>query len=158
MFKYSMFKGKGIVMKRNMMRTMTVVLMTLVTVGMMAQPPHGGRGPEGHGDRNHGGRGGHDRQRVECASKEQIHMAVQVLEDQSFDDKRLEIAKLCVTLGQFCTDDLERMARTFTFDENRKKFLTYAHRYCSDPWNYYSLRDVFEFRTNFDDMMEKISK
>lgn len=85
-------------------------------------------------------------------------MSLQAIKNQSFDDKKLEIAQLCVTLGRFCTNDLERMARTFSFDENRKKFLSYAYYYCTDPQNYYTLRDVFEFRTNFDDMMDHLPR
>jgi len=142
---------------------MTVLVMTMLTMGAMAQPPHGGRD---HGDRpgernrhefREGDRGRHDKH-FECATREQLSISLQTIENQSFDDKKLEIAKLCVTLCHFCTRDLELMARQFSFDENRKKFLTYAYRYVTDPQNYYSLRDAFEFRTNFDDMMEKIAK
>jgi hypothetical protein len=83
-------------------------------------------------------------------------MALQVIDNQSFDDKKLEIAELCVTLGRFCTDDLARMAEKFSFDDNRKKFLIYAYNYCEDPQNYYSLKDVFSFQSNFDDMMDTV--
>jgi len=83
-------------------------------------------------------------------------MAMQILKHQSFDDKKLEIAKLCVVLGHFCVDDLARMAGTFSFDENRLTFLTFAYAYCEDPQNYYDLRDVFSFRSNFDTLMDNV--
>ena len=136
-----------------MKKAVWMVLFALVTVGMMAQPPHGQRGRDNRGP---GDRPGHGREKIECATNEQLHMSLQVLENQTFDERRLEVAQLCVTLGRFCTNDLERMARKFSFDDNRKKFLTYAYRYCSDPWNYYSLRDVFEYRSNFDEMMDSV--
>ena len=132
-----------------MKRSVLLLFAALMTaVAGMAQPPHGGH----HQDR----RGEHRREYVECATSEQLHMSLQAIENQSFDDKKLEIAKLCVTLGRFYTDDLSRMARKFSFDANRKKFLTYAYRYCTDPQNYYSLRDAFEFRSNFDEMMDDL--
>lgn len=81
---------------------------------------------------------------------------MQVLENQSFDDKKLEVARLCVTLGHFCVDDLARMAAVFSFDDNRTKFLIYAYDFCQDQQNYYMLRDVFSFRSSFDTMMETV--
>lgn len=134
-----------------MKKTILIVLMAVMSVASMAQ-----HHPEHHGDRGHGP-GRHDnRHYVECATHEQMHMTLKVMGDQSFDDKKLEIAQLCVTLGHFCTDDLARMAALFSFDDNRLKFLQYAYPYCQDPQNYYSLREVFSFKSNFDTMMETL--
>lgn len=130
-----------------MKRVFLVVMMTVMTMSGMAQRPHHGD----HGDRGRGGR-----HHVECATREQMQMTMQVLEQQPFDDKRLEICKLCVTLGHFCTNDLARMAAKFSFDDNRLLFLQYAYDYCEDPENYYALRDVFSFRSNFDTLMESV--
>lgn len=85
-----------------------------------------------------------------------MRMALNVLDDLSFDDKRLEVANLCVVLGHFCTDDLARIAQKFSFDDNRKKFLIFAYDYCEDPQNYYYLHDVFDFESNFEDMMKAV--
>ena len=112
-----------------------------------------------HDDHDHGrdyGRGHGGRARVECATHEQMQMSMNVLEQQPFDDKKLEIAKLCVTLGHFCVDDIARLASVFSFDENRLKFLIYAYNYCEDPQYYYSLRDVFTFQSNFDTLMDTV--
>lgn len=83
-------------------------------------------------------------------------MTVQVIGQQSFDDKKLEIAKLAVTLGHFCTDDLARVAALFSFDDKRLTFLLYAYDYCEDPQNYPSLRDVFSFQSNYDELIRTI--
>ena len=83
-------------------------------------------------------------------------MSLRTLESQSFDDKKLEIAKLCVTLASFEVRDLAQMASKFSFDDNRKAFLIYAYQTCCDRENYYLLRDAFSFRSNFDEMMETI--
>ena len=152
-----------------MKRLLIIFAAMVMAVGMTAQ----GRAPQqGHHKGPHDGphvgvqkgphtpppgvhhepRGRH----IECATPEQLGMVMRVLEKQSFDDKKLEIAELCVTLGHFCVDDLARMAKVFSFDENRLHFLIYAYDYCEDPQNYYSLRDVFSFRSNFDTMMETV--
>ena len=127
-------------------RLLVVVMMSMVTLAGMAQMPHGPRG--GH-DRRH-------RDRVECATHEQMKMVIKAMKKESFDDGRLELGKLCVTIGHFCTNDLYRMAEQFSFDDNRLAFLEYAYRYCEDPENYYSLKDVFSFQSNFDKLMDSV--
>ena len=123
----------------------------MIALSGMAQRHHDGHGgPGGRGDRGRG------HARIECATGEQLHMSLHVLEQQSFDDKKLEIAQLCVTLGHFCVDDLARIAAVFTFDENRLKFLIYAYDFCEDREYYYALRDVFSFRSNFDTLMDTV--
>ena len=130
----------------------SVLAAVMVAVGMMAQPPH-------HHPSEHGPGRGHDHSQtryVNCATPEQISMTLQVVGNQSFDDKKLEIAKLAVTLGHFCTDDLARVAALFSFDENRLAFLLYAHAYCEDPQYYPSLRDVFTFQSNYDELIRTL--
>ena len=145
------------------MKKIFLLLATVVmAIGVMAQPPH-------HPDKHH-----HETQRVEsqhhpghghvhgtarpipCATPEQLSMTLQVVGNQSFDDKKLEIAKLAVTLGHFCTDDLAHVAKLFSFDENRLSFLLYAHEFCEDPQNYPALRDVFTFQSNYDELIRTL--
>ena len=133
-----------------MKKLLLIFAMALMTAGMTAQ----GRPPQ-HDRSNHH----HDmppKRHIVCATPEQMGMVMNVLDKQSFDDKKLEVAKLCVTLGHFCVEDLARMAVVFSFDENRLQFLTYAYDYCQDPQNYYLLRESFSFRSNFDTMMETL--
>ena len=141
--------------KTDMRKTFFVVMLSLLSVGMMAQAhgPRGGyeseRAP--HSVRNHGGR-----HQIECATHDQMALVLKTLDNQSFDDKKLEVGKLCVVLGHFCTDDLARMAKKFSFDDSRKQFLVFAYEYCEDPQNYYDLQDVFSFRSQFDEMMREV--
>ena len=124
-----------------------ILILALSTITAGAQHHHDHHAPQGRP---------HDRHHIECATHEQMALVMQTLDQQSFDDKKLEIAKLCVVLGHFCVDDLARMAKVFSFDENRLKFLTFAYDYCEDPQNYYALRDVFSFRSNFDTLMDTV--
>ena len=124
-----------------------ILVLALMTVTAGAQHRHGDR------DSHDRGRG---RNHIECATHDQMSMVMHTLGQQSFDDKKLEIAKLCVVLGHFCVDDLARMASVFSFDDSRLSFLTFAYQYCEDPQNYYDLRDSFSFRSNFDTMMDTV--
>ena len=125
---------------------------SLLTLNMMAQPPHHHEPGRGHG---HGHNHATERY-ITCATPEQMTMTLQVIGQQSFDDKKLEIAKLAVTLGHFCTDDLARIATLFSFDDSRLTFLLYAHEYCEDPQNYPALRDVFTFQSNYDELIHTL--
>ena len=132
-------------------KVLVLLAATMMAVGMMAQPPH--HEPKHHhgSEHNHG-----PARHIVCATPEQLSMTLQVVGSQSFEDKKLEIAQLAVTLGHFCTDDLARVAKLFSFDENRLAFLKYAHAYCEDPQNYPSLRDVFSFQSNYDELIRTL--
>ena len=106
-----------------MKRYVFLALMSLMMVAAVAQPP-----------RHH--------HRSRCAAPEQMRMVMQTLEKQSFDDNRLEVAELCVVLGQFCVSDLERMAKVFSFDDKRLEFLKFAYDYCTDPLLEHNLLDA----------------
>ena len=124
-----------------------ILLLALTTMTVGAQHRHDHNAPHGRG---------HEKHHIECATREQMGMAMQVLNQQSFDDKKLEIAKLCVVLGHFCVEDLARMASVFSFDDSRLTFLIFAYDYCEDPQYYYALRDAFSFSSNFDTLMDTV--
>ena len=81
-------------------------------------------------------------------------MVIQVMDKQYSDDKRMDIARLSVMLGHFCTKDLARMATRFTMEDSKVDFLRFAYRYCEDPENYYTLRDVLRHRSDYERLME----
>ena len=122
----------------------------------MAQQHHGEPGGRGHKGGHHGHEVRQEVRYTECARPEQVAMVLQVMENQSFDDKKLEVAKLCVSLAAFEVHDLATIAAKFSFDDKRKEFLIYAHQTCCDPERYFLLRDCFSFRSNFDEMMEAV--
>ena len=138
----------------NMKKIFLLLTAALFAIGMMAQPPHHHESERGRGH-NHGHNPRPERH-ITCATQEQLSMTLHVIGQQSFDDKKLEIAKLAVTLGHFCTDDLARIVKLFSFDDSRLAFLLYAHAYCEDPQNYPALRDVFAFQSNYDEMMRTL--
>ena len=133
-----------------MKRSLLFISLCMAAIVCVAQP----RPPRGHHGHDNGGR--HRTEWVNCATSEQIMMVKKVLNDQSFDDKKLEVAKLCVTLGEFCVSDLAVIAECFSFDDRRLEFFKYAYHYCVDPQNYPMLRDSFAFKTNYDALLDYI--
>lgn len=128
-------------------------------------PHHQGNQP-GHNDpHHHGPQPGHQpghhpgqqpAPQIICATAEQMTMVLQVLEKQPYDDKRMEIAKLCVMLANFCTSDLARMASRFTMEDRKVDFLIYAYPYCTDPQNYPLLRDALRYKSDYDRLMDTV--
>ena len=90
------------------------------------------------------------------ANAEQSQWAMQILRKQTYDDKRMEVAKLCVVLCPFPVRDLKLMIREFTMEDNKVKFLEFAHRYCPDKENYYLFRDDLRYRSDYDKLMDSV--
>ena len=150
-----------------------MILMAMVSVIGFAQPPHHG---DHHGDhRGHGHKGHHEPPRqevryVEAASPEQVMMVLEVVGKQSFDDNKMEVAKLSAALVSFRVDDLARIAKLFSFrvddlariaklfsfESNKVEFLKYAYATCYDPEHYYLLKDCLRFSSDFDELMEAV--
>lgn len=87
---------------------------------------------------------------LRVASPDQVDEIVRHLNEEKFDDRRMEIAKLCVYICPVSVWGLARMAETFSFDDRRLDFLLYAYDYCPDRENYYQLRSSLTFGTNAD--------
>ena len=142
-----------------MKRYLLLFVFCLVAVIAMPQPRPNQRDTHRPPMENpHGQRGHHHGPSYYCATPDQMALVMKTIKKQSFDEGKLEIANLCVTLGQFCTEDLAVMAGLFSFDDHRLAFLKYAYTYCTDPQNYFRLRDSFTFRSNYDALMEYIQR
>ena len=131
--------------------------------GVPAQPPHSSVHQRPPMEQPHHNNNRHARHHgtppapaQPCATPEQMQLVIQTLKAQSFDDKKVEIAELCVTIGHFCTDDLSRMAAEMSFDDSRLAFLQYAYTYCTDKENYPMLHDSFAFQSNFEKLMDAV--
>lgn len=133
-------------------RVFILLAVAMLAGSVMAQGRHNDR-PR-HNDKHHHPPVEH--RYNDCATREQMRVVMDALNAQSFDDKKLEIANLCVTIGHFCTDDLAQMATVFSFDDRRLAFLKYAYPYCMDKENYPGLRDSFTFKSNYDALIDFI--
>lgn len=141
-----------------MKKSIFVIMMALVSVVCVAQLNYG----DHHGDRGgHGHKGHHEPPRKEvryigAASPEQVMMVLDVVGKQSFDDNKMEVAKLSAALASFRVDDLARIAKLFSFESNKVEFLKYAYYTCYDPEHYYMLRDCLRFSSDFDELMDAV--
>lgn len=143
-----------------------LLMACLASLGVVAQhhgstPPPQSTHYDQHHDPHHHHNDPHHHQPTpppapRVANDEQVRWALQVLNKQSYDDKRMEVARLCVVLCPFPVRDLSRMASCFTMEDRKVDFLKFAYRYCPDPENYYRLRDVLRYRSDYDKLMESV--
>ncbi len=93
------------------------------------------------------------------ATKAQEDMVVKVIKNTSFDDNKFEIAKVCLALRPMSTDCIMRIAKLFSFDSSRLKFLEYAYEFCYDKYGYCRMaRKYFSFSSNYQELERYVEK
>lgn len=93
---------------------------------------------------------------IRPADKKEVNLVVNMMKKMSFDNQRLEAGKVCLSLRPMMAEDILKMAKTFTFDNDRMTFLEFAFAYCVDREKYYIMSDVFTFRSNADKLFKNI--
>jgi hypothetical protein len=79
------------------------------------------------------------------------------LEEEGFDSKKLIKAKNYVDKTAISAQQVNTIAKQFSFDSNRLDWAKYAYQNCSDKANYFLLEKTFDFHSNYLDL-EKYMK
>lgn len=144
------------------MKKLIIALVAMVAISASAQNNNSWRSNNHHDDAygvvNGGHRGHDDRVMVAPASKDEAEMVIKLVKKTSFDDNKLEVAKVCLALRPMFASDIEAIARCFSFDDGRLQFLKYAYPYCVDKENAINFGRVFSFKSNSDKLYEFIQK
>ena len=91
-------------------------------------------------------------------SNSDINAIIRVLKNESYDSTRGKLANMIVNGSILTSRQIADMARTFTYDSNRYKFLLYAYESCADPENYVIAVNTLEFSSNRNELMRKIAR
>ncbi|MDD4395132.1 MAG: DUF4476 domain-containing protein, partial [Bacteroidales bacterium] len=87
-----------------------------------------------------------------------LEQIVRLIEDESFEESKLTIAKQAVSSQLMTTEQLTRIARLFTYEDTKLEFLKYAYDYCFDKNKYYLVNSVFTYSSSKDEMNEYIQE
>lgn len=89
-------------------------------------------------------------------SSEEVNEMCQSIRRESFDDNRMEMAKLMVKSNGklFKVSHIKKMANCLTFDRSKLNFLKFAFTYCADPNNYYECVNVLTFSSDKKKLMQ----
>lgn len=95
---------------------------------------------------------------VRKISSSDMSSIIKVLKNESFDSTRGKLANMIASGSILTSRQIADMARTFTYDSNRSKFLLYAYDSCVDPENYVIAVNTLEYNSNRNELMRKISR
>ncbi|RNI26895.1 DUF4476 domain-containing protein [Rufibacter latericius] len=91
--------------------------------------------------------------------KPDVDRVLRFMEEEGFDDRRLEIAKGEIKLaGGIMTDDLFLLMKAITFEERRVALAKYAHAYVCDRQRFSRVLDALEFNSSKRELQDFIYK
>ena len=74
------------------------------------------------------------------------------IEEQTFSNSKLLVAKQIIRSNCITVNHLVRIAKLFTFDDNKLALAKYAYDYVYDVDNYYKFNSVFDFDKNIREL------
>lgn len=78
--------------------------------------------------------------------------AVRMINEENFDDKRLELAKYIIQSNPMSTRQIFQVCSLFNFEANKLEFAKFAYPYCVDRNRYFLVDDVFNFSSSKDEL------
>ena len=91
-------------------------------------------------------------------SSRDFEEAYAMIKKESSDNTRLSIAKQVVTTNPMTAAQIMKVAKLFSFENNKLEFAKYAYKYCVDKKKYFLLNDAFEQDSSKHDLIEFIQK
>lgn len=88
----------------------------------------------------------------------QFDQLMNTLDNTSFDDTRLEIAKTSVRGNQMTSAQITEVMGKFSFESTKLDFAKYAYRFVVDPENYYVVNNAFTFDSSRRKLSEYINR
>lgn len=93
---------------------------------------------------------------VEMMSPEAHQNLMRALDNASFDNTRMSIAKNALNMNAMSTQQIAMIMREFSFDSYKLEIAKYAYQSCIDQQNYYNLCSEFTFDSNARALMNSI--
>lgn len=90
-------------------------------------------------------------------SEAELSLLKKEITKESYDDKRLSIAKGLVQYNCLTAIQLKSILKLFMYDKSRKELAIYAHPYCSNPGSFYQIYDVFMYESSAKEVREAIN-
>lgn len=150
-------------MKRNMMICLAVAGLLLCTGNIQAQSRSARRvrtdEPVSATSRRAVTRNADSRKAVPLRPqrKKVDNETVRAIERENFDSNRLKMADMVFrTGGLMTTGQIEKIAMSFDFDNERVKFLKMAYNNCLDPHMYYRVLRTIEFNSSREKIIDYV--
>ncbi len=87
-------------------------------------------------------------------SDHQFNAAVQAIKSQSFRDEKMKMAKQATKNKCLSLQQVRAIGKLFAFEDQTLDFLKYAYEHTNNKDEYYTLSDIFTFKSNADNFMK----
>ena len=84
--------------------------------------------------------------------------AVRIISDESFDEKRLDVAKRIIASNPMSARQVANICKIFSFEANRLEFAKFAYGFCVDRNRYFLVEETFNFSASKDELNDYISQ
>jgi hypothetical protein len=148
------------------MKNLILYLMLLITIPATAQSGifgrHSHHANAAEGRHHHGSllqHGPQDRPYTPpIMDPEGFEAALRILSKESFDSKRLDIAKQIAQDNWMSTQQIVSICKLFTYESNRLDFAKFAYHSCVNRNMYFMLDEVFTYSSSKDELQDYIQK
>lgn len=82
--------------------------------------------------------------------------AKSAIQNASFDDTRLSIAKQAIESNCMSVNQIIEVLPLFSFESTKLSFAKYAYEYCVDPQNYFKVGNAFSFDSSKSQLLDYI--
>ncbi|TYZ11501.1 DUF4476 domain-containing protein [Hymenobacter lutimineralis] len=89
---------------------------------------------------------------------QEVEALVRAAERKAFDKDKLVILQDGVSRAALRTEDLKRLLRVFSFEDQRVALAKYAYGRLIDPQNFYQVYELFSFNSNVKELQEYVSQ
>ncbi len=90
-----------------------------------------------------------------CAmSEQQLNGAVHAIKSQSFRDGKMQMAKQAIKNKCLSLDQIRTLGKLFSFEDQTLEFVKHAYNFTDNKDEYYTLADIFTFKSNADNFMK----
>lgn len=87
-----------------------------------------------------------------------FNAALKSIENGSFDDTKLSTAKTVASKNCLSTDQVLKICKLFSFEDNKLVFAKHAYRFTTDKKNYFKVADAFTFSSNKEELNKFIEE
>lgn len=81
-----------------------------------------------------------------------FNAALKSIEKGSFEDTKLSAAKAVASKNCLSTDQVVKICKLFSFEDNKLAFAKHAYAFTTDRKNYFKVADVFTFSSNKEEL------
>jgi hypothetical protein len=119
---------------------------------------NGNYGNYNNGNHQHGMNNGYGGNYQNNATSNYFNQFIQTMKNESFDSNKLKLAINYAQQNKLYAEQIKQIAQQFSFDSYRLDFSKAAFANCLDKGNYFLLKDVFSFSSNYNSLMDYIAK